>query len=318
MSVGSPVMLGAADAPSAHVQLRVLLTYFQTGWLALLLDAVLAVVAAAWLVGVRTLHRRGRRWPAARTAAFVVGLLCLFVALSSGLSAYDDLNPSAHVFQHFLVMMVAPPLLLLARPVTLLAQATPRRLQGLVVRLVHRRGSAVLTGPLAWVLYYASMAVYWLGPLYGVSERSDAVHELCHAAFFVFGCLFWAGVASAEAPRRRSYLRRVVWVLAGMPIETAIGLGLLLRSSPLAGTSLAATHASGQVFWMTAMLDSGVAVAVLIHQWIRADERAVRRLGPPFPVGAVTVAVPGGVEAERPAEPDAPSSAPGRLVVPDR
>jgi putative copper resistance protein D len=279
-------VIGAADAPSAHVALRVLLTWFQTGAASLLVDGVLAAAALAYLSAAALLgHRsraagRERRWPVPRTGAFVAGLAIVFVAVSSGLAAYDDVNPSAHVVQHALLMMVGAPLLVAGQPLVLAAQAGPRPLQHRLVRLTGGRAAAIATGPVAWVLYLGSMAGYFLTPLYAASIRDEVLHDSAHAWFLAVGCLYWTGVLGPDvAGHRRSPARRAVLVLAGMPVEAAIGVALVVWPRPLApGYSLTATHAAGVVFWMTAMVTSGAAVAVLAHRWIRSDERRVRRI----------------------------------------
>jgi putative copper resistance protein D len=288
------MFVGAADAPSPHVEPGVLLTYFQTSDATLVVDGLLTVVAVTYFVGVGAVgrHRRPLRlegptgpgdrggWPAGQTACFVAGLLCIFVAVGSGLAAYDDLNPSAHMVQHALLMMVGAPLLVAGQPLVLLAQAGPRSVQRAVVRTTGSRWAAVLTGPVAWILYFGSMAGYLLTPLYADSVRDQAVHDAVHAWFLMVGCLYWTGVLGPDGyAHRRSLVRRAVAVMAGMPVEAALGLALVIWPWPLApGYTLAATHAAGQVFWMTAMVTGGVAVAALVHRWIVTDERRVRRL----------------------------------------
>lgn len=215
----------------------------------------------------------------ARTTAFLAGLATVFVAVGSGLAAYDDINPSAHVVQHALLMMVAAPLLVLGQPLVLLAQAGPRRLQRRVIRLTGSDAANVLTGPVAWVLYLGSMAAYFLTPVYAASVRNQTLHDASHCWFLLIGCVYWTGVLGPDSPgHRRSHARRIVPVLAGMPVEAAIGLALVVWPHPLApGYTLAATHAAGVTYWITSMGTSGVAVALLAHRWMRWDERRVVR-----------------------------------------
>lgn len=270
------------EAPSPHVTLHVLLTHFQTGLPSLVVDALLVAVAVAYLAGARALVRRraaagrGRPWPASRTACWLAGVAAVFVAVGSGLAAYDDLNPSAHVVQHVLLMMVAPPLLLLGRPVTLLVQAMARPVQTGVVRFLGSRAVQALTGPFAWPLYYGSMAAYFLTPAYAFSVRTPTFHDFTHGWFLAVGCCFWAGIVAADLPgRRRSPTGRLMALLVGMPVESAIAVALIFWPWPLAPGQPA--HAAGIVLWVGAMLTSGVGLALVISEWARADARAVRR-----------------------------------------
>jgi cytochrome c oxidase assembly factor CtaG len=54
-----------------------------------------------------------KRW---RGAAFYGGLLAIVLAVDSPVDAYADRLFWAHMVQHVLLMMVAPPLLLMGRP----------------------------------------------------------------------------------------------------------------------------------------------------------------------------------------------------------
>jgi cytochrome c oxidase assembly factor CtaG len=287
LSTGWPLLVAAGDAPSSHVQLRVLLGYVQTGFGSFALDAVLVATAVGYVMLVVRGVRAGRPWPPLRTASFLAGLLALFVALGSGLAAYDDLNASLHVIQHALLMMVAPPLLVLGRPISALSQLPSRRLRVALARLVRSRPLSVATGPAAWLLYYGTMAVYFLSPLYALSIRNQTFHEATHGWFFLVGYLFWSGLIGVDGPvGRHSRAWRIASVIVGMPVEAATGFGLIVWSGPLAvGENAAQAHAAGQVLWMVTMFVNGLALAVLIFQWVLADERAGRALGPLQPIG---------------------------------
>lgn len=112
--------------------------------------SAVAVVAlgAVYLAGTRRLVARGRRWPAARTASFLAGVGVLAVATQSGLAAYDTALFSVHVIQHLLLSMVAPPLLALGAPVTLLLTVWSPLTRRRLLRVLHSRPVAVATHPL--------------------------------------------------------------------------------------------------------------------------------------------------------------------------
>ncbi len=275
--VAAVAVVGTGPGP---VRWPVLLGGFRTDPLALSLDALLAGALLVYGAGLVRLRRRGHRWPQARVAAFAAGSLALFVALGSGLAAYDDVNPPLHVVQHVLVMMVAAPLFVLGQPLVLLAQAGSRRTQRAVVRLTNSRALVALTGVPGALLYYASMPAYFLTGMYALSVHSNTVHELCHACFFTLGLLFWTGTLGPDSPGRRlGAPRRMAAVVAGMPAEAALGLALVLWPRPLsAGETLTQVHTAGQVFWIMSMALSGSSLVVLFHRWMVQDERAARRL----------------------------------------
>src|SRR5580693_10097743 len=108
------------------------------------MDPVAAAVLASWSLDLRTvglvlavaalylrgwLHLRAelpRKYTAGRLAAFAGGLVVIFLALVSPVDAFGDMLLSAHMIQHLLLIMVAPPLLLLGQPVLPLLRGLPR------------------------------------------------------------------------------------------------------------------------------------------------------------------------------------------------
>ncbi len=274
------VLHAAGDAPSAHVSARVLFTYFQTGASSCVADASLVALAICYLIGMRRLARRGRRWPTSQLLAFVSGLACIFVATGSGLAAYDGVSLPAHVVQHLFLMMIGAPLLALARPVTLLAQAGGRTTQVTVLRIVNSRAVRAISGPVAAVLYYGSMWVYFVTPIYAYANTHTAFHDASHLYFSAVGYLFWQGIIGLDISRHRvSHALRLLTLFLGMPLEAFLGLTIMSMSKPIAkGYTLAGTHAGGAVFWITSMLVMGVAIVVSLRQWMQTEDRRAARI----------------------------------------
>ena len=271
-------VLAAGDAPSPTVSYRVLFTYFQTGGLALLADGSLIAVAALYLWGVARLGKKGREWPAWASAAFLGGLFCIFVGVGSGLAAYDDINFSMHMVQHLFMMMIGAPLMALGRPITLLSQASSRKVQVRVVRIVNHKALQWVAGPIAWVLYYGTMWVYFVTPLYRLSESHQLLHDGLHVWFIFVGYLFWQGIIGLDPAHRVSHALRLGGLFLGMPLEAFLALAIMSLSKPIApNLTVAGTHNGGSVFWITSMLVMAVAIAVAVAQWISSEERKANR-----------------------------------------
>ena len=76
----------------------------------------LLVLAVVYGRGWRVLRRQmPDRFPVWRLASFLASLATLLVAVASPLEAFAGLLLQVHMLQHLLLMMVAPPLLLLGR-----------------------------------------------------------------------------------------------------------------------------------------------------------------------------------------------------------
>ena len=273
-------VLAYAGAPSSVVHAGVLLAGFQTGALSLCTDALLCSTLGLYLYGVRRLARRGRPWPSASSLAFGLGLFSIFVAVGSGLAAYDDANVTMHVVQHVLLMMVAPPLLALGKPVTLATQAGSRTNQVRIVKLLHGPVVAAITFPVVvWFLYYGTMYGDFMTGIYQYSVVHPLFHDATHLWFLAVGYLYWQPLIGLDPARWRwSYPARAGSLFLGMPFEAFLGIAIAGLPRPLAPiNTLADTHTGGDTFWILSMVVTGVCMAIVILQWFRQLERETVR-----------------------------------------
>src|SRR5580658_1136547 len=108
------------------------------------MDPVATAVLASWtldlkalclLLAVAALYLRGwlrlrvelpSKYTTGRMAAFGGGLLAVLLALESPVDTFGGLLLQAHMIQHLMLIMVAPPLLLLGQPVLPLLRGLPR------------------------------------------------------------------------------------------------------------------------------------------------------------------------------------------------
>ena len=276
--IRSPVtdVLAYVGAPSSAIHADVLLAGFQTGMLSLLADGLLCSALGLYLLGVRRLARRGRSWPWAGSLAFGLGLFSVFVAVGSGLAAYDDANVTMHVVQHVLLMMVAPPLIALGKPVTLLVQAGSRGVQIVALQVVNSGPIAWLSFPaLAWVLYIGSMYAFFTTVVYAFSVHHPLFHDAMHAEGFLVGYLYWQPLVGLDPSRwKMAYPIRIATLFLGMPWEAFLGVTLMSSSRPIATiNTVAGTQTGGETFWILAMLVNGLALGVIVRQWFRQVER---------------------------------------------
>ena len=137
------------------------------------------------MVGSR--QRREGRW---RAQAFYAGLIALVVAIEPPLDELADKLFWAHMLQHMLLQMVAPPLLVLGAPWLPFWRVIPlagRRRSGRW--LVHSRGASplrlaarILGHPaVTWVLFLGTIALSHLPRVFDFALRDTAFHEGEHA-----------------------------------------------------------------------------------------------------------------------------------------
>jgi len=255
---------------------------------------VIVGLAGLYGAGVRRLGRRAepRRWPPARTVAFVAGLATITFATQSGLARYDTLRFSLHTVQHVLLGMLAPMLLALGAPVTLALQASRRSTQRVLLRMVHHPVVASLTHPVvAWALFGGTLFALYFSPLFELSLRNGLVHQAVHLHFLAAGALFcWTAVGLDPMRRRIGHPARLLFVLLAVPFHAFLGLAVLSSDTrPLGGavyeaaarswgsSVVADQHAAAGVLWAAGDLFGVLAGAVVVAQWITADARRQAR-----------------------------------------
>jgi len=272
-------LIGVLGAPSGPLSFLVVLSRPLTTPFALGADGILVVVVLLRLValapeasrarGVREAPREDLRWW--RTAAFLGGAVLLFAAVGSGLARYEG-RPSVLVVQHVLLMMAAPPLLVVGRSRRACRAPDPR-----VPDVPSRpaRVLRILQGVTSWPLYYGSMAAFFLTPVLGDSVRDPVLLDLVDCWFVAVGLLFFSGFTGrARTGTERTYGFRIAALLAGAPLETAVGLALVLWPRPLiAGTALTETHTAGLVLWIASMAASGAVLGAILVRWVLDDSR---------------------------------------------
>jgi len=153
--------------------------------------------AVLYLAGWWHLYRAGVPFvPPWRAVAFVSGLGTLWIALASPIDALNGLVLSAHMLQHMLLMMAAPPLILLGAPVVPMTRGLSslgaRRLARILNWLVAEPIGHVLTNPIAGALLMGVVMFAWHTPaLYELALRSEFWHEVEHASFLLASLIFW-------------------------------------------------------------------------------------------------------------------------------
>ena len=200
---------------------------------------LIVATAAAYLWGVWRVRSRhpARPWPWWRTSLFMAGLAVVAVATQSGIGTYDDVLFWDHMTQHLLLIMVAPPLLVVGQPVTLLLHASRNPLHTWVKRAVRSRVVGGLTWPLLGIAAYAATIVgtHLTGLVSGVM-RNEAAHSAEHALYLIVGYLFFLPLLGREPIRwRLSYPMRLIALVVIMPVDTFTGVILGLANTGIAG-----------------------------------------------------------------------------------
>jgi putative membrane protein len=172
----------------------VLQTWSSPTWTNVSLALTALVYARGWLSIRRFLPALIPIW---RLAAFFSGLLALWIALGSPLSAFDDVSLTAHMVQHLLLMAVAPPLLLLGAPSIPFLRGLPqwfvRDVVGPFLRWypVKWFGRFLTHLAVCWLVATLALLAWHIPAAFELALRSEGWHEVEHICFLSTSILFW-------------------------------------------------------------------------------------------------------------------------------
>lgn len=266
--------------PSPPVRLSVLLGGIQLNPLSLVTLALELLFIALYLWGIKTLAKRGRQWPIFRTVSYIAGVFVVFVATGSGLASYDDQVFTIHVIQHLMLMNLAPILIALSAPMTLLLQASPKGVQTKTIKILHSKLISFITFPLvAWLMNYVTMYVYFLTPIYQLSIEHPLFHDYTHLHFLITGTIYWVILIGIDPVRwKMSYGAKLAYLLAGIPFSTFLGIALTsVKTSISPAHTLADVHSGGAILWVFGEVFTVGALGIIFFQWARYEERIAAR-----------------------------------------
>jgi putative copper resistance protein D len=255
--------------------------------------AFVVVAAGLYLWGVLRVRRRhpARPWPLPRTALFVAGLAVVVIATQSGIGSYDDVLFYDHMIQHLLLLMVAPPLLVVGQPFTLLLHASRNPLHTWAKKTLRSRAMAAITWPPFGVALYVGVIVgTHLTGFMNLVVTNETLHDAEHALYLVSGYLYFLPLIGREPIRWRvSYPSRIFLLFIAMPVDAFTGLVLgsegsnpfpgLARNRPSwAPAPIDDVHIGGAVMWVGGAGLMFVLVMAVFFAWSR-EARADGGLG---------------------------------------
>lgn len=257
--------------------------------------AGMLVSAACYGFGLKRLWQHagrahGLRW--GHVLAFALGWSAVAFALLSPLDPLSDVLFSAHMTQHELLMLLAAPLMVLARPWLALLWAMPARGRVRSLELVGRprvrRAWRAASHPaLALGVHGLTLWLWHVPALFAAALESEAVHALQHATFFFTAALFfWAlfdgryGRAGYGASAVFVFLTALHSGVLGALLTVASGLWYPIHAArtDLWGLcALADQQLAGLIMWIPAGAALLVIALALFAAWLRESERRARR-----------------------------------------
>jgi putative membrane protein len=226
---------------------------------------VSAIYTAGW---IRIRRSRPDQFPLWRLAAFLSGIAAIFVVVASPLDTFSESLLFMHMAQHFVLMSIAPPLLVLGAPVVPMLRGLPRWIIRTLLRplfrsrIAHSVGGVLVRPKVAWIAMNAAYLGWHYPAAYEFALRSENWHNVEHACFLFTSVLFWWPILQPWPFRQRGSRWMILpYLLFADIVNTALSAflcfsGRLLYSSygeiprPFGLSALKDQAAAGAEMWV--------------------------------------------------------------------
>jgi len=168
-----------------------------------------------WRAGHAPASEAGRSPTTAQRAMFFSALAIIFLSLNGWLhDLSDSFLFSAHMVQHLVLTLAAPPLLVMGTPGWMLRPALRWPGVGPVARFITK-------APVAFVLFNLVIIVWHLPPMYEFAMEHHNIHIVQHLCFMIAATLMWWPVLSPmpELPRLSYPLQMLYLFLMTIPMS---------------------------------------------------------------------------------------------------
>ena len=244
----------------------------------------------------RTVRSRWRLAVPWRLVSYWGGLLFIALALLSPIDALGQQLFFMHMVQHLLLIMIAPPLLLVANPMPFVLWGLPagwrRKVGGLFSQALHRdsgfrRWLRTLTQPgIVWMAWVIAL-IGWHDPgMYNAALRYEWVHDVEHLSFFIASMLLWWHLTGAGPRVHKQFglLGRIGLVMSVVPPNMLTGVVLSFatqgyysyyESVPrLWGFDvLTDQQLGGVIMWVPGSMMYIIAALILIGRYLSQEDR---------------------------------------------
>ena len=258
----------------------------------------IVLMAALYLIGRWRLGRRARYAPLrkSRDLLYLAGILALVLALLSPIDVYAGDLFFMHMVQHLLLMMIAPPLLQLANPMSRILWAFPRGVRRRIGGTLNNAGvlrlaiQGVSVPVIAWLIFVVTIWVWHTPATYNAALASESVHVLEHLTMFGAALIFWWPVIGPAPVRSRMpHPLRFLYLFLALFQNILLGAILTFAQGPVYSYYEATPdhwgidgeldqQLGGVLMWIPGTMMYFTALALLFFTWLEQEERRAKRL----------------------------------------
>ncbi|TWT27421.1 cytochrome c oxidase assembly protein [Planomicrobium sp. CPCC 101110] len=247
---------------SAHTEQLAIEPLYMT----MMLIGVLLYIAA-----VLRSNKKLRPWPWHRTVFWCAGIISIALSLEGPLAVQSHINFIAHMAGHLLLGMLAPLLIALAAPMTLvfriLSIPSARRL----TRLLKSRPFFLLSHPVtAALLNIGGLYVLYTTDFYMAMHHNLFLEMLVHVHIFLAGYLFTVSIIYIDPIAHRfSFIYRAIVLMLALAAHGI--LAKYIYAHPPTGVPREEAEAGGMLMYYGGDAIDLILITILCYHWYRTS-----------------------------------------------
>ena len=246
----------------------------------IILGVPFVLLLVVYLFAAYTSNKSKKKWPIYRTALWIVGIALALISVTGPLAEQAHTDFVAHMVGHLFLGMLAPLLLALAAPMTLLLRTLPVKVSRKITGILRTRFVHFFQNPIvASVLNVGGLWLLYTTPLFTMMHENILVHIIIHIHIFLAGYLFTISIIYIDpTPYRKSYVYRSVvfiFALAGHAI-----LSKYIYANPPVGSSREEAEIGGMIMYYGGdAIEIGL-IVILFYHWFKETRPKAEVINP--------------------------------------
>jgi len=213
---------------------------------------------------------RGKSWSLYRTSTWIIGVFCAALAVVGPLANETHMNFTVHMLNHLLLGMLAPLLMALAAPVTLVLRTLNVTSARQLSCILRSRPVRIISDPVVASLFnVGGLWIIYTTNLYMVMQQNPVVHIVLHMHVFLAGYLFTASIIYIDpTPHRTSFTYRAIVLVMALAGHSILSKHIYAHSP--SGVSAVQAETGGILMYYGGDAIDLVLISIFCFQWFRA------------------------------------------------
>jgi putative membrane protein len=236
--------------------------------LLLALPFVLAVIVYLRMAVVS--NHRCKRWPFYRFVCWILGVIFAAAALIGPMAKLAHESFTAHMVGHLFLGMLAPLLLVLAAPMTLLMRTLHVKSARRLSRVLKSLPVSIYCNPVvASILNIGGLWVLYTTELYSAMQHNFLLHIVVHIHVFLAGYLYTISILYIDPiPHRYGFIYRAVVLILSLAAHGI--LSKYIYAYPPMGVPREQAEMGGMIMYYGGDLVEIVLIFIFCQQWYKA------------------------------------------------